>query len=89
MPAVPSAGLTSSEKESKFFEKLTGIFEFLTNDPSRIMQFIYDNPNLLYEIIEKFIEYNMHIKEGRLQELDNNCSEYVKKIVKEIYRKNP
>ena len=70
-------------KDMKTHQRVERIVEEPNFD---VAQYLKQNKLLLSTIIEKFIKYNMNIKEGRLEELDTKSSAI---YAKRIYRKNP
>ena len=83
------SNMYQESKEHKDYEAYSKIARILENPackPINMIDYVKNNKQAITEIIQKFIEYNFYIPEGRLQELETKpTAQYAKKI----YRKNP
>lgn len=70
-------------QDYEFYRTISKIVEANNFD---IINYLYQNKLLVSQIIKKFVEYNINIEEGRLEELDKKPSSA---YARRIYRKNP
>lgn len=76
----------TKENNDSFYGKLMYILEITNYKPLNIFNYINNDHKMFRKILERFLNYNINIEEGRLEELENKpTSTYAKKI----YRKNP
>lgn len=76
----------SKEKEDRFYGRLVHKLDKMNYKPLNIINYINNDNEMFKEVLEKFINYNINIEEGRLEELEKKPSSI---YAKKIYRKNP
>jgi len=76
----------TKDRNDSFYGYLMDILDKMDYKPQKIINYLSNNYEKFKKILEKFIEYNMCIEEGRLEELEKQPSA---QYAKRIYRKNP
>ena len=76
----------TKDRNDSFYGYLMDILDKMDYKPQKIINYLGNNYDKFKKILEKFIEYNMCIEEGRLEELEKQPSA---QYAKRIYRKNP
>ena len=71
----------SYEKDRQLYEKMKNIFDYLKYDSEKVILYMNNDKELLYKIVKKFVDYNINIKNNRLQELENKPAEKYAKII--------
>lgn len=76
----------TKDRNDSFYGYLMDILDKMDYKPQKIINYLGNNYDKFKKILEKFIDYNMCIEEGRLEELEKQPSA---QYAKRIYRKNP
>ncbi len=77
---------SKEQEDYKFYNRMREIIENPSCNQSWIINYLNQNQSFTYEIINKFIKYNIDIQEGELKLLETRpTAQYAKKI----YKKNP